>query len=541
MGASVGLTVAKTTTESITSVTQKQVQQATSRAFQSNMINIDSGGGDVIIDGNVNQDNESTVNMKQVAGALTSSSIQNQLSAKMKQAALATNKDFNIFQLSVAASITDNVQRTTSKLSSDIQQSCAVAASQENSFNVKSNGGTVTIGPTGSINQGNRGKLEANCAQSAVSKSSALSQIQTQIDQSAAAKNTGVNIEIIMVAIIAGAVVLALSGPAVVKDILEPKHLLPIVAIVCCGVSLGMYFGGVGASAETQPDMRNFAYAKMCAGATGKYAGNQAGSADEAVENCRKDTNCKGVQYAGGGKTTYYKNVPTNCSSDIKISAPREVWPTGVRVACSQCNNADQFWTGHRTTISKLSKKDCEAKKTNSNCSMTCDPSTFKPGDNVLKNSNGVRINIPSWSDEGRGQCDGCNTGDVLSAKYSKVNGKDVCTITTACDGCALKKEDNEACTMCNTGLAHMICSTNKGDSASGVDTCPKIHSGDTDVERGSAKLTAAALKGKMIRVPPAKNNMLWIWFGAVGVPAVCFVMWGVMLYLQWRKAGSTQ
>ena len=147
------MTVSKTTTESITSVTQKQVQQATSKDFQRNMTNIDSGGGDVIIDGHVNQNNESTVNMKQVAGALTSSSIQNQLSAKMKQAALATNKDFNIFQLSVAASITDNVQRTTSTLSSDIQQSCEVAASQENSFNVKSDGGTVTIGPTGSINQ----------------------------------------------------------------------------------------------------------------------------------------------------------------------------------------------------------------------------------------------------------------------------------------------------------------------------------------------------------------------------------------------------
>ena len=190
MGASVAMTVSKTTTESITSVTQKQLQQATSRDFQSNMTNIDSGGGDVIIDGDINQNNESTVNMKQVAGALTSSSIQNQLSAKMKQAALATNKDFNIFQLSVAASITDNVQRTTSTLSSDIQQSCAVAASQENSFNVKSEGGTVTIGPTGSINQGNRGKLEANCAQNAVSKSSAQNKTGTQSGFKATASTT---------------------------------------------------------------------------------------------------------------------------------------------------------------------------------------------------------------------------------------------------------------------------------------------------------------------------------------------------------------
>ena len=166
MGAAVSSNVTKNIQKTLTTISQKQVMQAVAKNSGSNIINW-KAGGDVVISGNIDQKNTATVNVKQVADAMTNANVQTQLGAMLKQQAVAMNQDFNIFQVSVASNMTENYQGVTNNISSDIEQLCSSSGSGKR---VQRKHHRRYRFQKGSIVQENQSDLVANCTESRVSK-----------------------------------------------------------------------------------------------------------------------------------------------------------------------------------------------------------------------------------------------------------------------------------------------------------------------------------------------------------------------------------
>ena len=96
MGASVTTNVSKTVQNTVTRVSQKQLQSAIANTTQSNTMHIKTKGDINFDGGTINQSNAATVNLKQVARGMTDSTVQQQMQALLRQKAMSENKDFNI-------------------------------------------------------------------------------------------------------------------------------------------------------------------------------------------------------------------------------------------------------------------------------------------------------------------------------------------------------------------------------------------------------------------------------------------------------------
>ena len=273
--------------------------QAAAKNSGSNIINW-KAGGDVVISGNIDQKNTATVNVKQVADAMTNANVQTQLGAMLKQQAVAMNQDFNIFQVSVASNMTENYQGVTNNISSDIEQLCSSSSDQENVFNVNTTGG-IDFQKGASIAQENQSELVANCAQKAVSQSDALTKIQAKISQAASAVNKGVDITKLFMYVVIGLVVVLIAVPvtfgSVFKTLFKKDMIVILVTLGGIGACIGCYFGNVLGTTENKTLMNNYTYTKMCAGATPYDKTDQAGTVDVAVKGCHDDENCKGVSF----------------------------------------------------------------------------------------------------------------------------------------------------------------------------------------------------------------------------------------------------
>lgn len=531
MGGAVTSNVTKNIQKTLTTVSQKQVQQAAASSNSSNQIDWNCDNNCTISIGNIDQSNTASLNVKQIASALTNTSIQTQLGAMLKQKAISMNQDFNIFQVSVASNMTENFQGVTNNINSDIKQLCGAKSNQENMYHIDmGDGGTIKQQVKTMIKQTNGTNILANCAQDAVSQDSTITDIQSKISQAASAVNKGVDITKMMLYMIIGMVVLLIAVPVtfgvMFKSIFKKDMLIILVTLGGIGASIGCYFGNVLGTTEDRTLMNNYTYTKMCPGATPyDKTDHQAGNVDAAVKGCHDDEKCKGVSYGpkkgGGGVTTRYSLVPDGCRPQSQV-------PPTTSAACGKCNKADQLWTGTTVKIvSASSKEACNAKVTKE-CDATCDPSTFKPAEKqprqMYSQQHGWNISVPSWSD--KVNCGSCGPGDILKANFSTdPKGKGVCTMTVACDACSLNPEDTKQCNLCSTGLSHMTCTTAVLDAAhvASTEQCLKPDDGsckedecyDDKLNRGDVQIPATSLKGKKETILHRNN----IWFAiAAGV-----------------------
>ena len=535
MGAAVSSNVTKNIQKTLTKISQKQVMQAVAKSSGSNIINW-KAGGDVVIRGNIDQRNTATVNVKQVANAMTNANVQTQLGAMLKQQAVAMNQDFNIFQVSVASNMTENYQGVTNNISSDIEQLCSSSSDQENVFNVKTTGG-IDFQEGASIVQENQSDLVANCAQKAVSQSEALTKIQAKISQAASAVNKGVDITKLFMYVVIGLVVVLIAVPvtfgSVFKTLFKKDMIVILLTLGGIGACIGCYFGNVLGTTENKTLMNNYTYTKMCAGAKPYDKTEQAGSVDVAVQGCQNDEKCKGVYFGpkengkpGESVTIRYSSVPNGCLPTYSI-------PDDTRSACGKCNKADQLWTGTRKYIfpREIPEEMCYKMKKNDDCNLAkCDPAKFKPSAEhphmIYSHEAGHKINVPSWDNN----CGKCGQGEILDIEWvndpkAEKNGipQGTCTLTYACDMCSLSEADVKQCTLCSTGLAHMTCTTAVRDANSvGDDPCVKPNDGttckgddcyDSKLKKGDAVISATSIKGK--------ENVIWhrnyIWFVFAG------------------------
>ena len=202
MGGAKSKNIATSTAEAISKVSTDIINNTSSKAYNAQIIENRNIKGDVNISG-VTQTQKVTINMQALLDALSTSESQQKLSAELEQTAKSIVSGLNLLQFSDADNSIDNYLKAMNTMSTSVLQTCSADVKN---FQVISN-----VDVDGNINMNNIQQKQvtnvfSNCIEKAVSKSSAIQDLQTKLKQSATAKSEGLNIWAI---VIIGLVVLA--------------------------------------------------------------------------------------------------------------------------------------------------------------------------------------------------------------------------------------------------------------------------------------------------------------------------------------------
>tara|TARA_B100001059_G_scaffold180655_1_gene181473 strand:+ start:972 stop:2486 length:1515 start_codon:yes stop_codon:yes gene_type:complete len=338
MGGAKSKNIATSTAEAISKVSTDIINNTSSKAYNAQIIENRNIKGDVNISG-VTQTQKVTINMQALLDALSTSESQQKLSAELEQTAKSIVSGLNLLQFSDADNSIDNYLKAMNTMSTSVLQTCSADVKN---FQVISN-----VDVDGNINMNNIQQKQvtnvfSNCIEKAVSKSSAIQDLQTKLKQSATAKSEGLNIWAI---VIIGLVVLACvalyyfgaapaaAGQAVKQAITITKAiffpllivsgivLILVYILVKSSVMSSNLFSGLISNTDT-----------CTAIPLGKKTTAYTTSV-QAQEACRKMKDAvaydwKGMVVQGDGvtkvldkpTTTFYSSVSDSCAKNLKKS-----------------------------------------------------------------------------------------------------------------------------------------------------------------------------------------------------------------------------
>lgn len=211
MGASQSSNVANVTLEAVTDVSTKIIANSNTSTNQTQGIVITGGKGGVKV-GNITQKTTATVNTKNLMKAMSSTTAQQDLTAKLSQAATSITSGINFAQYSDANNEIDNTLKQTIDITSDIENSCVGQVNSQQTIVIDGGEGGV-VG--GNINQESVANIFQECITNAVTSNSSAQKLQYTLDQSATAKSEGLTAW--GIALIIGMVILAIAVPVIVE------------------------------------------------------------------------------------------------------------------------------------------------------------------------------------------------------------------------------------------------------------------------------------------------------------------------------------
>ena len=296
MGAAQTKNVANVTTKAISTVATNIVQDTKLTSDQTQIISVDGGRGDVNISGNhFNQ--QVTLNMSALLKAMVTQKAQQDLSLQVQQAAKSLCSGLNLGQFTDATNIMNTYVEAAIDITSQVSQTCAAAAKQNQSITVNNRDGNITITDNTFQQVSN---IFSKCVEDAVSDNSAMQKIQEKLDQSAEATSKGISVWAL--AILAIVVLLIMGAPFVFAtssavQILS-KLLFPL--LMFAGIILLAYYFG-----KKKTSMDGYAFSPLlknnaACGATAQEGGySQYASASEASNACKADSTCQAVDWQG--------------------------------------------------------------------------------------------------------------------------------------------------------------------------------------------------------------------------------------------------
>ena len=476
MGASVSTNVSETTTRITNNISNSQRNIATVQAEGTNSFSITNNkcGGDMRV--GVDQSNEAKVDMKQVAMGMTDQSIQNQMAAQLKQAAVAANRDLNLLQVSVSTNVTSDVQETTTNIVNEITNECGGKINQSNKLIVSDN--KVLGDCVFEVAQTNKSLSSLDCVQSAVANSTAVSEAQRVVDQSASATNTGIDIVSmitdmmwpIAIVLIAFIFAFAYSIPKILDHIAGQNSavskLVAIPALSAIGsvVFVILFF----VVKQDVVRMRRSAFSNMCEGVpAGEVQNPRSETADDAIDTCKQDPNCKAVAFTPSATTLFADGEFDDCK-------PTSAIPQTIQDACNTCEKA----------------KPCDGAEECPAC--YCDVKTVweidQWGDVVRRQGPPVlstdpddpNFNVPHTNICGKKWCDNKGRNKCRAGETPSLDNKGECGVPTLeedgtlnygkgcciCEGykgrpsTCLEDSDQKACARCAMGVSQMACRT---------------------------------------------------------------------------------
>ena len=548
MGASVSTNVSETTKKITNNISNKQASIATATSTQRANMSITGNtcGGDLTVSG-ITISNEATVDLKQTAMGMTDSSIQNQMAAQLKAAALAANEELNLLQVSVATNTTKDFQESTTNITNSIRNECGGKLDQNAEFTAADN---KVLGDCvfENIEVLNKGGLKVDCVQSAIANSDAISKAQSKIELSATAKNKGLDLAKMMwafvIVIVVFIIALAYSLPKILDHMAGKNSavgkLLAIPALSAIGgvVFVVLFF----VMQKDTMRMRRSAFSNMCKGASGGKSAGKYTTADAAIAACKGDSSCKAIQYSDGDATVWTDGSFENCK-------PTSAQSKSVRSACDKCAKAKPC--GGR-------EGECPGCYCDVKTVWEVDETALKLAKKLgseISDDDIVKKQGPA-EDCGKKWCDGspserckldeeplmANKGECGKPTWDKEKGELVYKPCCVCDTYerrihCLDFEDRMACARCNMGVSEQVCRASDDPNAtierhlecdgndlydcvvnggSNCDTCAVLDDPDGTVPCGMGRENDSKhqkIHAMAIKRTEKTRNMIFIWF----------------------------
>ena len=341
-----------TQTKNITNLTSKALAESTNNFLQDMQTNneitqgiyVSDVEGDVVISGN-KQDARVSINMNALQSAMSSQEAQQDLASTVAQSAKSLTQDLSLFNFSDSENRVSQYVESTIKLASNVSQSCSASGSVTQEIVVNNVKGNVEITDN---TQSSLIDVYTNCISDAVSNSSTLQKIQTEIEQEAEATTKGINVvalAIIALLCLALPLLIPLFGiGAAFNQVL--KIIFPIIMVIGIVFLLLWQFyttglvvsNGYSRLIENTDDCIANAY----------RTSTDYDSAPLAVAACEDDDECEGYDYHvydydplskeaslfndGNPETRFYKDFRkspcdfvTDNADNVNIMAPRKV------------------------------------------------------------------------------------------------------------------------------------------------------------------------------------------------------------------------
>lgn len=340
MGAAVSSNVAKTTANVVSSVINTQIQNELAQSDSSQIISVSNVEGNVTIDGNVSKV-EVTIDMEQLLNTFTDANVQQDLALKLAQAAKALVKDINLGNVSVALNKVENFITETINVTTTLNQSCASNVTSTQKIIVDSVQGNVNINDNQFVAILD---LVQNCVLKAVSNTTSVNDLQTEINQSSTSKTFGISIWGIgfVLLIILGGAFLILLGPELIPIIAIGKNpkIFGIIIFTIGLIFLAIWEFWYESSISSSLWARSFDSECKPVEVLSKH---NVSSADEASRLCANDKNAIAYDFVANKKTGNYW---------VKLTQFEAVLYSKVGSGCTLLTDDSPILTTREVTIS---------------------------------------------------------------------------------------------------------------------------------------------------------------------------------------------
>lgn len=324
MGGSVSKNATDVVIKAVVKISSKIVQDTKISYDSSQVIYIKDIAGDVIIRGN-KMIQHATVNMQALFNALSSETAQQNLALELAQSAKALTAGLNLGQFSYAENDMNIFIQTSIELATEISQSCAEMAKQEQKIVIEHVKGSVVIENNVFEQMAN---LMETCLQTSISNSNALQSIILKLTQDSSATSQGLSewALVAVLAILVGAPTIAVT--VIGKDVLN--YLFPIM-MVAGVVMVIIYYATKKQSMPVKAYSSFIDKTPSCLADPSHPPPKLTYTTAEAAGNfCQQDPTCaafdwKGIDITNTGsytpvnppETRIYKSVSSDCRTKI--------------------------------------------------------------------------------------------------------------------------------------------------------------------------------------------------------------------------------
>jgi hypothetical protein len=328
MGAAISSNVIQSTMKSITNVSSTIAQKQKVSLDSSQIISISNTRGDVILRDNV-QNVVANLNAKALMTALSTTEARTALTSELQQTAKSLISGINLGQLAHSYNVVENYMEAMLNLVTNIGQTCEAKARQTQEIRIDMTYGSVKI--TNTL-QNALLNAASECILDAVSQSTAVTDLQTLIDQSAEAEAKGISEWAIVALAIIGllALVLPIVLPIALGASKIMQYLILIIGVLMIVGGIGMviwYFVDQYDIMVTVPFSKLISEFKDVCGATASNTTSEYKTAEGAGQVCLRDPSCKGFDWQNWSfknnqttiidppQSTFFSEVDENCAA----------------------------------------------------------------------------------------------------------------------------------------------------------------------------------------------------------------------------------
>ena len=189
MGGGYSSNIAKVSAEAITKTATNIINNQKISNNQSQIISVHDVGHDVNIS-DINMDQKVDVNMDALLKAMVQTDVKTKMAQDLAQQAKSVVSGINLFQFTDANNTMEAYMKASIDISNNISQTCASTASQSQTIDVSNVDGNVNITDV-TMNQ--MTDVFTKCVEDVFSNTSAVTDMQQKISQSATAESKGVS------------------------------------------------------------------------------------------------------------------------------------------------------------------------------------------------------------------------------------------------------------------------------------------------------------------------------------------------------------